>query len=766
MAMRPSAPSTRERRGLRVRGTVQGVGFRPVVQRLATALSLDGLVRNDSDGVWIEIEGDPQVVARFAGELAGSAPPLSRIEATESFVLAPVGERGFRIDASQARAPAHTLVPPDAAPCADCLRELADPSDRRYRYPFINCTACGPRYTITRALPYDRARTTMAGFTMCDACRREYGDPSDRRFHAEPNACPACGPQLTLIIGGRSSAAGDAALAKAVRLIRAGGIVAVKGVGGYRLAADAENEAAIATLRERKLRPHKPLAILARDLTTASEVAEIGPVEARELESAARPIVLLRARANGKSLAPSVAPGMREVGVMLPSSPLDQLLTTDGPALLVMTSGNRADEAIAADEDEAGARLAGIADALLAHDRPIFARADDSVIRIVAGAPQPVRRARGYCPEAIALPFLDEQAPVVLAVGGQQKSTLCLTRGGAAHLSPHLGDLEQPSCVEQFHETIARLAGWLGVTPELVAHDLHPEYRSTLFALEGGLPRVGVQHHHAHVAACLAEHGRTGPVIGVAFDGTGCGPDGSLWGGELLSCDLGGFRRLAHLRPLPLYGGAAAIEQPWRLALAALRDAEEPLDVLSRIDPQRIARIAAAHGPTSTGAGRWFDAIAALCGLRDEVSYDGQAPTELEAAATGVPPALPLAWALSGDEIDLRPAVRAVAAALRAGTPSAEIAARFYATMAELATVVATRFRGVSATVALSGGCFQSRRLTDETRARLESAGFEVLIHRRVPPNDGGIALGQAAVAAFRAQNHRKGGGDVPRHPG
>jgi hydrogenase maturation protein HypF len=727
------------------------------VYRLACARSLAGFVRNDAGGVWIEVEGDRDEVERFPDALRRAAPPLSRIESVEVEAVAPRGERGFRV-AESAGADARAAIPADAATCEACLRELFDPGDRRYRYAFVNCTDCGPRYTIVRDGPYDRARTTMARFTLCAACRAEYEDPSSRRFHAEPNACPACGPRLaTLPRAGAAPAVGEGALAAAVRALARGGVVAVKGLGGFFLAVDARDDAAVRRLRDRKHRPHKPFALMARDLAEAGRVAGIEEGAAGLLRSRASPIVLLPALP-GRGVAPSVAPGLRELGLMLPYTPLHHLLLADGPPLLVMTSGNRSEEPIARDDAEAEARLSGVADLVLTHDREIDARADDSVLRWGRGAARPVRRARGLVPEAIALP---DAAPAVLAVGAELKDTVCLAAGGLAWLSPHVGDLSQAATYQFFEEVIAKLSRLLSLTPTAVAHDLHPDYRSTRWALESGLPRLAVQHHHAHVAACLAEHGRSGPALGVAFDGTGCGPAGELWGGEVLRFDLAGFRRLAHLRPLALPGGEAAIRAPWRIAAAALLDAGEPLDLLHRIPPVRreaVRRLLAADvaSPRATGAGRWFDAVAALCGLRDEISYEGQAAVELEAAATPGP-AEPYPWSSApdgagADELDLRPAVRAIAADLRAGAGTPAVAARFHETLAQLAAAACRAAREAEGLgcVALSGGCFQNRLLEERVARLLEADGFEVLVHVKVPPSDGGLALGQAAIASRR----------------
>ena len=752
-----SAEAARVRVGLRVRGTVQGVGFRPSVFRLAAVEGLGGFVRNDSDGVWIELEGDAETISRFPGRLRRDAPPLSRIEAIEITPLLARGDVQFRVAPSERAAAATAAIPSDAATCTECLRELFDPGNRRFRYPFVNCTDCGPRYTIVRDVPYDRARTTMSAFPLCTPCRAEYEDPFDRRFHAEPNACPECGPSVEFVRPGGHPLPADGGLREAIDDLLAGRIVAVKGLGGFFLACDASSEESVARLRERKRRPHKPFALMVRDLRTALSIGFAEEPEIRALESPAAPIVLLRARA-GTPLATGVAPGLREFGVMLPYTPLHHLLLADGPPLLVMTSGNVSEEPIAREDRSALDRLSGIADSFLLHNREIHARADDSVVRIVAGSPQPVRRARGSVPEPISLGFC---APPVLAVGAELKNTVCLTREGEAFLSPHVGDLENPETHAFFEEVIAKLEQLLGVAPTAVAHDLHPDYFSTRYALGSTLPRHGIQHHHAHVASCLAEHRRTAPVIGVAFDGTGCGPSGELWGGEFLIADLGGYRRLGHLRAIRLAGGAAAIREPWRLAAAALRDAGLPIDRLRNVDParrqavRRLLESGFASTP-ATGAGRWFDAISALLGIRSEITYEGQAAVELEAVASdgqGCDLDFELGRDVEGAlEIDLRPTIRGIAAAGDAGVSLPEIAAGFHSMLARAVTlscVAAREETGVS-TAALSGGCFQNRIFTEKVRAGLAAEGFEVLLHRRVPPNDGGLALGQAAVAAWR----------------
>jgi hydrogenase maturation protein HypF len=642
------------------------------------------------------------------------------------------------------------VVQADLAPCDDCLRELFDPNDRRFRYPFVNCTACGPRFTIVRQVPYDRSKTTMARFAMCDACRSEYEDPADRRFHAEPNACPTCGPRARLVApGGRVVLAGDGAVRAAANAIVEGAIVAIKGAGGFVLASDATNERAVVRLRERKRRPHKPFAVMGRSLEELERVAVLDDAARELVASRVRPIVIAPARAG--VLAMSVAPGLGDVGVYLPPTPLQALIAHDGPALQVMTSGNLAEEPIARTDDEALARIAGVADLFLVHDREVHSRADDSVVRSCRGGAIPMRRARGYVPDAIALPLA---GPPLVAVGGHECNTVCFVRDGRAVLSQHVGDLDHPASDAFFREAIAYLTTLLGAAPEAVAHDLHVDYRSTQWALESGLRAIAVQHHHAHVAACLAEHGRTERVTGVAFDGTGLGDDGALWGGEILLADLAMSRRRGRLRPLALVGGEAAIREPWRLAAAALVDAGEPLDLLPHVPAARRDGVHALLATDlivhATGAGRWFDAVSALLGTASDISYDGQAAAQLEALARGErgePFDLELT---TGDpfEIDLRPAIREIARQLRRGMDRAVLAARFHATLA--AAIRLACLRADRPTVALTGGCFENRRLVEETSALLAADGFEVLCHRRVPCNDGGLALGQAAIALAR----------------
>jgi hydrogenase maturation protein HypF len=707
-----------ERRRYEVTGIVQGVGFRPFVYGLARRHELAGFVLNDGGGVVVEVEGDSARLDAFAAALRAEAPPLARVDAVRSELQATQGQRDFAI--RESRPIGRTaLIPADIATCDDCLRELFDPGDRRYRYPFVNCTQCGPRFTIVTGVPYDRPLTTMAGFPLCADCRREYEDPLDRRFHAEPVCCPACGPRLSI------------PLAEAVTLLRDGAILAVKGLGGYHLACDAADEGVVARLRARKHREEKPFALL----TPAPEL--LGEVDEREnalLRSRERPIVLLRRRPDA-DIAPSVAPGSAWLGVLLPYTPLHHLLAADFGGPLVLTSGNRSDEPIAVDDGEARERLRPIADAFLAHDRPIHRRCEDSVVR----SEFPVRRSRGFAPGAVPLPVA--AARPVVAAGAELKSTFCVARGAEAFLSPHLGDLDTEAAYVAFQADLALYLDMLDVRPQVVAHDLHPEYLSTKWALQLDLDAVEVQHHHAHAAACLAEHGEKGPALALVFDGTGYGTDGTLWGGELLRCDLVGFERLAHLEPIPLPGGAAAIREPWRVAAAYLERAGRPV-AWERWEAVRPAlRV---NAPLSSGMGRLFDAVAALLGVRDTVSYEGQAAIELEQLA-GDCASEPYAWRF-GDGAAL---VGAVHEDLAAGRPRAQIAAAFHEAVAEGAAAACAEIGGE--TVVLTGGTFQNLRLLASTRARLERHGFRVLSHRLVPPNDGGISYGQAAVAAARS---------------
>jgi hydrogenase maturation protein HypF len=707
---------------VRVEGVVQGVGFRPYVYRLARGHGLGGFVLNDDRGVELEAEGDADAIAAFLADLPVQAPPLAGVQRVDVAPIAPRGDATFAIVESAAAGAPAALVAPDCATCEDCLRELFDLADRRFRYPFVNCTNCGPRFTIVRGVPYDRPLTTMAGFAMCERCRAEYEDPADRRFHAQPNACPDCGPRLSL------------PLSEVVAALRGGAIVAVKGIGGYHLACRADDEAAVARLRARKHREEKPFALMVRDVAAARALVALEPDDERRLLSPARPIVIAAQRA---AVAPSVAPRTPELGVMLPYSPLHHLLADGVGGPLVMTSGNRSDEPIAYRDDDARERLEGIADLLLTHDRPIHTRAEDSVVR----GSVVLRRARGYVPGALTLPIAAPRD--VLACGAELKSTFCLARGGRAWVGPHVGDLRDYEALRSFREGVAHFERLFAVAPEVVAHDLHPDYLSTAYALErDGVEHVGVQHHHAHLAACLAEHGDTGPAAAAIFDGTGYGSDGTIWGGEVLVGDLRDFERAAHLWPVPLPGGDAAIRQPWRMACAWLAAAGVS-DPLPGVDPRRWDAVARLAAPLTTSVGRLFDAVAALCGLRTEVTYEGQAAMELEAVC-----ALGDHGAYSMPGLDARQAVLDVAADVRAGVPVRVVSARFHAGLAR-AAADAVAACGLELAV-LSGGAFQNRVLLTATAEHLRAAGLRVLFPRALPPNDGGVAFGQAAVAAAR----------------
>ena len=743
-----------------VEGVVQGVGFRPFVYTLAERHGLSGWVRNTASGVELEVEGTPGALSAFLDGLVGTAPPLAHVEQVRVEDLPPRGYEVFEIQVSR-DGEGFQPVSPDVATCPECLQEVMDPGDRRFGYPFTNCTHCGPRFTIIRWIPYDRPNTTMAGFAMCADCQAEYSDPMDRRFHAQPNACPKCGPHLTLVDARGRELPGDP-LAETRRLLAAGRIVAIKGIGGFHLACDATNEAAVLRLRERKGREAKPLALMVAHLAAAERLSELSDEERALLRSPARPIVLLREQP-GSAIAPAVAPGLRTLGLMLPYSPLHHLLFHESQlTTLVMTSGNRSDEPIATDNEDALARLLTIADAFLLHDRPIHVRCDDSVTRIAAGGELPVRRSRGYAPFPVRLPF--ESRPI-LALGAELKSAVCLTRGPYAFMSPHIGDLENYETYASYGQMVGRMAALFRIRPEAVAHDLHPDYLSTRYALslDPSLPRIPVQHHHAHVAACMAEHGLSGPVIGVAFDGTGYGTDGSIWGGEFLVAEYAGFGRAAHWRYVPMPGGDRAVREPFRMALAHLlcafggwddgwppvRDATPAERRMIRWQIEREV-----NAPLTSSVGRLFDAVASILGVRHRARYEAQAAIELEAladpAADGAYPV-----AIAGEDpavIDPGPLIRGVVADREAGTPVPVIAARFHAAVAAVVVQVCERIRASTrlGRVVLSGGVFQNVTLLRRVLPGLAAAGFEVFTHHVVPPNDGGIALGQAVVAEAR----------------
>ncbi|MDP1570859.1 MAG: carbamoyltransferase HypF [Vicinamibacterales bacterium] len=749
-----------EGRRISVHGTVQGVGFRPWVYRLAHDAGLTGRVWNDSEGVTIDAFGSSAALDRFERQLRAVPPAAARIRAIAASPAAVEHLSTFEIVASLPGGGRHVSIPPDLATCPACLAELTDPADRRYRYPFINCTNCGPRFTIATDIPYDRPSTTMAGFTMCAACQGEYDAPADRRFHAQPNACPDCGPRLQAIApDGRAVACRDAVRLGADAIL-AGEIVAVKGIGGYHLACDATNAAAVGRLRTRKRRDEKPFAVMVASMDEAARLAVVSEAERDLLTSPARPIVLLTRR-EPSPLASAVAPGTPLVGLMIAYSPLHHLLLGDCRRPLVMTSGNVSDEPIASDNDDAVVRLGAIADLLLVHDRPIATPADDSVARVIAGAPSILRRSRGYVPEAI--PLARTAAMPVLAVGGLLKNACCVIRGDEAFLGPHVGDLDHLPTYRAFEAAVARLLRFLEVTPSVVAYDLHPGYHSTWFARQWpNVRHVGVQHHHAHIASVLAEHGVSAPVVGVAYDGTGYGDDGAAWGGEILRVDGVVMTRIATLRPIPLAGGDAAIRAPWRTALALLDDAFdggatlEAFPVFSAIkasETAAIRRMIATGLQTvpAHGAGRYFDAVGALLLGRSHATYEGQLAAEVNAVADieerGEYPFL-IDGARAPWEIDLRPAVRALVADLLRGVGAGALSARFHRTLAAATAAAVTRAMAVHGEhpVALSGGCFQNALLTEDLCARL--GGTRVLLNRQAPCGDGGLALGQAMVAS------------------
>ena len=778
MATTGSPPTIRKR--MFIRGVVQGVGFRPFVYNLAQSLGLTGYILNSSSGVTVEVEGSDDAVDRFLTTLRTSPPPLAQItEITLTEVpLQNTSEFSIRKSVAQENL-AFSLISPDVATCDQCWREFSDPANRRYGYPFTNCTNCGPRYTIIQDTPYDRPNTTMSSFQMCDLCQAEYDDPNNRRFHAEPNACPACGPTLTLTENRRFGAGSQphavnvfpndgnssfATLLKVRDLLRAGQLIAIKGLGGFLLACDAQNDAAVDLLRHRKHRSDKPFALMARDLAMVKTFCVVNQADRAALESPRRPIVILPRRSDSR-LSPAIAPGNDTLGVMLPYTPLHYLLFSDSPQqpsefpALVMTSGNLSEEPIVTANEEAWQQLGPVADWFLVHDRDIYMRADDSVVRTFHGRERVLRRSRGYVPQPVDLgtPLRD-----TLSCGAELKHTFCLTKDHYAILSQHIGDLENFETLRFFEETLSNLKKLFRVEPQAVAYDLHPNYRSTRFALALPIERkIGVQHHHAHIASCMAENHLHGKVIGVAFDGTGYGTDGKIWGGEFLIADLGGFERRAHLRYIPMPGGDAAVRQPWRMALSYLRDAfgAGPLpafEFLQHVPEKQVTIVdamIARHIQTveTSSSGRLFDAVAALVGLGSEVTFEGQAAIALESAAQSggshrytfqIETTEPM-------QLDMRPMLQEIVRDLTLGKPVGYISTGFHNTLAAGIVDLCRHLRqqeGLTR-VCLSGGVFQNMYLLNSTVKDLDSDGFEVFIHALVPPNDGGIALGQAAVA-------------------
>jgi len=766
---------TTKARHISVSGVVQGVGFRPFVYNLAQRLNLCGWVLNNSGGVEIEVEGTVEALEQFSSALRAESPPLAHIAALTAHSMPPSGYTRFEIRHSERQGGRYQLISPDVATCADCLHELLDLNDRRYRYPFINCTNCGPRFTIIGDIPYDRPNTTMRVFPMCPDCQQEYDDPANRRFHAQPNACPVCGPHIWLtdatgfpLVGDETHADNDRVLSHTRELIRAGKIVAIKGLGGFHLACDATDAGAVRTLRARKRRPHKPLAVMFPTLAEVNQHCIVSPAEESLLASHKCPIVLLERRP-GSAVVEEVAPHNCTLGVMLPYTPLHHILLRDIDRPLVMTSGNLSEEPIAQDNDEALRRLGSLADAFLFHNRDIYSRYDDSVWHVVSlktepELAQPLRRARGYAPFPIRLPF-----PVrpILATGAELKNTFCLARDEYAFLSQHIGDMENLETLEHFETTLALYRHLFRLEPEFIAHDTHPDYLATKFAMGHSPSAIPVQHHHAHVAACLAENGwglDEGAVIGVALDGTGYGEDGAIWGGEWLVGDYRDFQRAAHLEYLPLPGGDAAIRQPWRIAAAyvytllgneAVPEALVPAAWGSMFYRQIERRI---NTPLTSSMGRLFDAVSALLGICVEATYEAQGAIELEQISRPFdgtfPDPYPLAMEGSDGQyvLHLRPLLAALLEEVRAETPVPEVAWRFHGTVARMIERVCCQLRDKTGlqTVALSGGCFQNRLLTQLVVPLLKEAGFRVLLHRQVPCNDGGLSLGQAVIAHFR----------------
>ena len=737
---------------IQVRGIVQGVGFRPFVYRQAARFALSGFVQNTGSGVTIEIEGESAACAEFLAALTSEAPPLSRIQSVEPVEIPATGERGFAIHTSKGGEKS-ALVSPDIGICDDCLRELFSRSDRRYRYPFINCTNCGPRFSIIEDIPYDRKFTSMRGFRQCSPCQSEYENPLDRRFHAQPNACAVCGPKLSFLVDGAELAGDPVALF--ADQIRAGRIVAVKGIGGFHLACSATNESAVQLLRARKQRYEKPFAVMLRNLDEVNRYCEVSAAEIALLTSPQKPIVLLQKRESA-SLAPSVAPENHRLGVMLPYTPLHCLLLEETPAL-VLTSGNVSDRPMLYRDEDVPAAFANLADAVLTHNRPIVRRVDDSVFVTSLGEPRPLRRARGWAPEPVPLPGGTRQ---ILAMGAQQKNTFCLVKDGQAFLSSHVGDLDDPDTEAEYLREIASMQRLFSVEPELVACDLHPDYASTRIAQEMRLPLLAIQHHHAHFASVLAEHAIQSPALGFIWDGTGYGEDGTIWGGETLFGTVSASKRIGHILPFRLLGGEAAVHEPWRAALSVCKETLGREAALRLFTPRANeaalllqAADAGLNSPVTTSMGRLFDAVAALCGLRETVSYEGQAAIALEQIADESEQEsyqFSIVREPDGWIYNWRSVVQGVILDAASGISSSRISMRFHRALANLLAEAAKTHRAEtgSTLVALSGGCFQNELLLKLCVAELENSGFTVLINRLVPCNDGGISYGQAAAAA------------------
>ena len=751
-----------------IEGIVQGVGFRPFIYQLAVRYQLAGHVGNTDFGVDLEVEGEARHIDSFMKSVVNSPPPLAHIASVRWTDIPPQNQQSFEIRKSKSRHERSALISPDVGICEDCLRELQDPQDRRFRYPFINCTNCGPRYTITKDIPYDRISTTMAPFRMCSECQREYDDPMNRRFHAQPNACWSCGPVPALHDRNGEAIKCDDPVTEAIRFLTRGSILAVKGLGGFHLCVDARNHDAVVRLRRRKHREEKPLAVMVKDLDSARKLVRVNRKEAEVLLSRQKPIVLLEKRAS-HGLSGQVAPHNRYLGVMLPYTPLHVLLLSGPLNTLVMTSGNISEEPIARENSEAFETLSGIADYFLTHNREIFLRGDDSVMFVLADEPRHVRRSRGYAPMPVFLPESMGDMPSVLALGAELKNTVCLTKQNRAFVSQHIGDLENLETFRFFRLTVSHLRHILEIAPQLMVHDLHPDYLSSRLAREQEeLPTLAVQHHHAHIVGCLAEHGAFGPAIGVAMDGTGLGLDNTIWGGEILTCDAVSFSRKAHLKPVPLPGGDAAARSPWRMALVYLYEAfgeglfNLPIPFIEQLNLDQahlVLQMAkkGIHSPLTSSCGRLFDAVSALLGIRQKIAYEGQAAILLEMAQNRDEGGrYPFEIVRKGQTwiMETAPIMRAIVDDLKRGQGVGAISRRFHLTMIHMLCGMCIRVRQESglSKVALSGGTFQNRTLLGGLSQALASKGFEVLTHAKVPSNDGGLSLGQAVCGGMTAK--------------
>lgn len=764
MAQLAYLKDTIARARITLRGIVQGVGMRPYIYKLAQKMSLRGYVLNSGSGVIIEVEGER--IEDFIDRLTKSPPPLAKISDVEIKLLPILGYEDFSIRESK-EGLLDTILPPDVSTCRDCLNEILEPKDRRYKYPFTNCTNCGPRYSISMGIPYDRRNTTMRVFKMCPECEKEYKEPSNRRFHAQPNACPVCGPRLELLIGTRRLI--DGALEGAVKLLREGKILAIKGIGGFHLACDAKNDEAVRTLRERKNRPKKPFAVMVKDIETLRGFCYLDNVEEALLCSIQSPIVLLRARRGG-FLSKYIAPGLRRYGVMLPYTPLHHLLFHEGGFdALVMTSGNLSDEPISIGNEEAIRRLGSLADAFLLNDRDIHMRTDDSVVFVFEGRGRFIRRSRGYVPMAIRLAL---DSPDVVAVGGELKNTFTLIKGNDAIVSPHIGDMKNKETLEFFEETLNNMKSIYGVSPKIIAHDLHPDYMTTIWAERTPLKKVALQHHYAHILSCMAEHSLIETLIGVALDGLGYGTDGAVWGGEFMIADCRGFKRAGHLRYLPLPGGDMAVKEPWRMAISYIYDTygSDTEDILrglgfyERIPKKNIDYVIEMikknlNSPSTSSAGRLFDAVSSILGLCDRASFEAEPAMLLEAISEeDIKDSYPVdIKASTGLEIDLSPAIIAIVRDIQRGIPKGVIASRFHNTISEAVLRVVLRLSYINRIdkVALSGGVFQNIFLLKRLFNSLRGAGLKVFINEKVPTNDGGLSLGQAFYIAMGTRDER-----------